>query len=95
MKLLTITVPMYNVSNYIEECLKSFLVPGAEEALEVLVVNDETPDNSREIAEIFVDLQRRRIGEIRTRQDDRPLRRRGFGCELRVRGRLCRRQTDC
>ena len=47
MKLLTITVPMYNVANYIEECLKSFLVPGAEEALEVLVVNDETPDNSR------------------------------------------------
>ena len=29
MKLLTITVPMYNVANYIEECLKSFLVPGA------------------------------------------------------------------
>ena len=40
MKLLTITVPMYNVASYIEECLKSFLVPGAEEALEVLVVND-------------------------------------------------------
>ena len=55
MKLLTITVPMYNVANYIEECLKSFLVPGAEEALEVLVVNDETPDNSREIAEKFVE----------------------------------------
>ena len=46
---------MYNVANYIEECLKSFLVPGAEEALEVLVVNDETPDNSREIAEKFVE----------------------------------------
>ena len=55
MKLLTITVPMYNVANYIEECLKSFLVPGAEEALEVLVVNDETPDKSREIAEKFVE----------------------------------------
>lgn len=54
MKLLTITVPMYNVANYIEECLKSFLVPGAEEALEVLVVNDETPDNSRELSLIHI-----------------------------------------
>lgn len=53
---------MYNVANYIEECLKSFLVPGAEEALEVLVVNDETPDNSREIAEKFVEKYRKSTG---------------------------------
>ena len=48
MKILTVTVPMYNVESYIDQCLKSFAVPGAEEKLEVLVVNDGSPDHSRD-----------------------------------------------
>ena len=47
MKLLTITVPMYNVAKYIEECLKTILLPCSEEALEELVLNDETTEKSR------------------------------------------------
>ena len=50
MKLLTITVPMYNVENYIQTCLDSFVIPEIMEELEVLVINDATPDGSRALA---------------------------------------------
>lgn len=50
MKILTVTVPMYNVEAYLDQCLTSFIVPGAEEDLEVLIVNDGSPDHSRDIA---------------------------------------------
>lgn len=50
MKLLTITVPMYNVENYIRTCLDSFVIPEIMEELEVLVINDATPDGSRVLA---------------------------------------------
>lgn len=55
MKILTVTVPMYNVESYIDQCLKSFVVPGAEEKLEVLVVNDGSPDHSRDIAQKYTE----------------------------------------
>lgn len=50
MKLLTITIPMYNVEKYIQTCLNSFVIPQIMEELEVLVINDATPDGSRALA---------------------------------------------
>lgn len=52
-KLLTVVVPMYNVENYIEKCLDSFVIPEIMEFLEVLIINDGTPDGSREKAAVY------------------------------------------
>lgn len=53
MKLLTIVVPMYNVELYIQKCLDSFVIPEAMDELEVLVINDATPDGSRALAATY------------------------------------------
>ena len=53
-KILTVVVPVYKVEQYINKCLGSLVVP--EELmglLEVIVVNDGTPDNSAIMAKEF------------------------------------------
>ncbi len=52
-KVLTVVIPMYNVEQYIEKCLDSFVVPEVMDFLEVLVINDGTPDGSREKAAVY------------------------------------------
>ena len=54
-KILTIAVPMYNVEQYIRQCLDSFLIDDGAEALEVLIINDGTLDSSAQIAQEYVD----------------------------------------
>ncbi len=50
-KILTVVVPVYKVEPYINKCLDSLIVPQEKmDRLEVIVVNDGTPDNSAEIA---------------------------------------------
>lgn len=50
-KLLSIVVPVYKVENYINKCLDSLIVPDElMEQLEVIIVNDGTPDRSAEMA---------------------------------------------
>lgn len=50
-KLLTIVVPVYKVEKYISKCLDSLILPVEQmEKLEVIIVNDGTPDNSALIA---------------------------------------------
>jgi len=57
-KLLTIVVPVYKVEQYIKKCLDSCLVYKADgeldeemmNKLEVIIVNDGTPDNSAELS---------------------------------------------
>ena len=53
--LLTIIIPVYNVERYIERCLKSVFESGAgnNPEVEVIVVNDGTPDHSMEIVAEF------------------------------------------
>ena len=53
-KLLTVVVPVYKVEQYINKCLESLIVPEEQmERLEVLVINDGTPDNSAIMAKEF------------------------------------------
>ena len=53
-KLLTVVVPVYKVEQYINKCLESLVVPEDQmERLEVLVINDGTPDNSAIMAKEF------------------------------------------
>lgn len=49
-KLLTITVPTYNVEKYLRQCLESFCIGEESRLLEVLIINDGSTDSSPEIA---------------------------------------------
>lgn len=50
-KILTIVIPVYKVEKYIRQCLDSTIVsPELMKLLEIIVVNDGTPDNSAIIA---------------------------------------------
>lgn len=53
-KLLTVVVPVYKVEKYINKCLDSLIVPDEQmDQLEVIVVNDGTPDNSAVMAKEY------------------------------------------
>ena len=55
-KLLTIVVPVYKVEPYINKCLDSCILNDEKlmEQLEVIIVNDGTPDNSAEMSREYV-----------------------------------------
>lgn len=48
---LSIVVPIYNVEQYLEECLKSIYKLDIKK--EIILVNDESPDNSNKIMEKY------------------------------------------
>lgn len=54
-KILTVVVPMYNVEKYIPKCLESFVLADKScmDSLEVLCINDGTPDHSADIAKEY------------------------------------------
>ena len=56
-KLLTIIIPTYNAEKYLDKCLTSLVLKDKElfDRLEVLVINDGSPDKSREVAQKYVD----------------------------------------
>ena len=48
---LSIIIPIYNVEQYIEHCIKSILSQRADsDIVEIILVNDGTPDRSMEVA---------------------------------------------
>lgn len=55
-KLLTIVVPTYNISEYIEKCINSFLEVNEKyyKDFEVIVVNDGSTDNSVQVVENLI-----------------------------------------
>ncbi len=55
-KLLTIVVPVYKVEPYINKCLDSCILADEKlmSQLEVIIVNDGTPDNSAEMSREYV-----------------------------------------
>ena len=48
--ILSIIIPVYNVEQYIEQCIKSILTQ-CDDRIEIIIVNDGTPDNSISIIE--------------------------------------------
>ncbi|GBG04989.1 glycosyltransferase [Lactobacillus rodentium] len=50
---ITIIIPTYNVENYIEKCLKS-IEKQTYQNFEAWIIDDGSPDNSKEIAKKFV-----------------------------------------
>lgn len=54
MKKLSVIIPMYNVEQYLEKCIDSVYNQGLEEEeFEVILVDDESPDNSLGVATIL------------------------------------------
>ena len=55
-KLLSIVVPVYKVEEYINKCLDSLIMndPELMDQLEVIIINDGTPDNSAEMSREYV-----------------------------------------
>lgn len=49
-KILSLIIPVYNVEAYIKECINSIILQ-LDNRVEVIVVNDGTPDNSMKIIE--------------------------------------------
>ena len=49
---ITVIIPVYNVENYLERCLKSILY-NTYTNLEIICVNDGSTDNSKKILESY------------------------------------------
>ena len=62
-KILTITVPSYNVEKFLEKTVLSFIDPEINDKIEVLIVNDGSKDNTLQIAK---ELEKKYPGTVRT-----------------------------
>lgn len=58
MKTVSIIIPVYNVENYLRQCLDS-VINQTYTQLEIICVNDGSPDNSSEILEAYAKKDRR------------------------------------
>lgn len=52
---ISIIIPVYNVEKYIEKCLDSIFSQELKDDVEVIVVNDGTPDGSMDIVKRYAD----------------------------------------
>lgn len=52
-KILTISVAAYNAAEYIDNCLSSMLASDVADMLEIIVVNDGSKDNTKEIVHAY------------------------------------------
>lgn len=51
--ILTVTIPAYNSEKFLEKCLQSLLTSEYANLTEILVINDGSKDNTKEIAEYY------------------------------------------
>lgn len=49
----SIVVPIYNVEKYLDRCIQSLLAQTLKE-IEIILVDDESPDNCPQICDRFV-----------------------------------------
>lgn len=52
-KILAIGIPSYNASAYIDRCIETFAHPDLFDRIEVIIVNDGSKDNTKELAEVY------------------------------------------
>lgn len=54
-KLLSIVIPVYKVEKFIDKCISSLIVPDGKQLqlLDIVVINDGTPDNSAVLAKEY------------------------------------------
>ena len=58
--LVSVIVPIYNVQDYIGRCIESILRQSFQN-LEILLVNDGSIDNSRQICEAYANKDKRMV----------------------------------
>ena len=51
----SVIVPIYNVEKYLTQCIES-LVHQTLDDIEIILVNDGSPDNSRSIIDCYVEM---------------------------------------
>ena len=51
--ILSISIPIYNVENYVERCIKS-IIDQLDSKIEVLLIDDGSPDKSIEIIKKYI-----------------------------------------
>lgn len=56
--LITVVIPIYNVEKYLERCIKS-IINQTYKNIEILLVNDGSPDDSKEIMEKYKENDKR------------------------------------
>lgn len=52
-KVLAIGIPSYNAAPYIDRCIETFAHPDLFDRIEVIIVNDGSKDNTKELAEAY------------------------------------------
>ena len=57
-RLVSVIVPVYNCEKYLVKCLKS-IIDQSYEAIEILIVNDGSTDNSQKIINEFAQIDDR------------------------------------
>ena len=62
---ISVIIPVYNVENYIERCVRSFFEQTMKDCVEFIFVNDCTPDRSMQIIEVVASTYPDRQGHIR------------------------------
>ena len=58
MAVLSIIVPVFNTGKYIEKCLNSIREQTIKEKIEIIIINDGSTDNSKEIIEDYLEKQK-------------------------------------
>ena len=56
MALVSVCVPVYNVEQYIERCIESLRNQTLYD-IEIIIVNDCTPDNSMQIVNMYAEIE--------------------------------------
>lgn len=57
---ISVIVPVYNVEKYLDRCLKSIVTQSLKD-IEIIIVNDCSPDNSLKIIKKYMEIDRRII----------------------------------
>lgn len=65
--LVSFVVPCYNYGRYLDDCLRSIFSQAGSYDLEVIVINDASPDNTRDVINTFKD-SRLKVIEHKTNQ---------------------------
>lgn len=56
--LISVIIPVYNVEKYLEKCIESVLIQSYNK-LEIIIINDESPDNSLNIIKSYAEKDNR------------------------------------
>ena len=82
-KILTITVPSYNVERFLEQTLESFVDEQILKDIEVLVVDDGSQDKTAEIGKKFAE-EYIKLLSIKTASDETPIKSLSGGNQQKV-----------